>query len=143
MSFVLPKKRKISDQVKYNPTKPKMSNIEGNIGSGKTPLLEKLAHHISTGNGRDDIHIKFKPVEDWNSVKDRHGYQISDVNKTIKHLVTSTNGFIMGKRGLNEFYAEVLDLCEKEQQSFTFKRATITTDELLDEMEPSSSQPAL
>ena len=72
-----------------------------------------------------------------------NGYQKSDVDEKIKHLVTSTYGFIMGKRGVNEFYAEVLDLCEKEQQSFTFKRATITTDELLDEMEPTSSQPAL
>ena len=91
MSFVLPNKRKISDQVKY-----RIMSFECNIGSGKTPLLEKLAHHISTRNGRDDIHIIFKPVEDWNSVKDRHGYQISDVNKTIKHLARSPYGLMMG-----------------------------------------------
>jgi deoxyadenosine/deoxycytidine kinase len=76
MSFVLPKKRKIPEQVKYNPTKPKIISIEGNIGSGKTSLLTRLAQHIGTENARDDIYIMFEPVDDWNSVKDRNGKSI-------------------------------------------------------------------
>jgi len=35
----------------------------------------------------------------------------------------------MGKRGLYEFYIEVLRLCDKERQSFKFKRTIITTNE--------------
>jgi hypothetical protein len=70
-----------------------------------------------------------------------NGYQSSEVNKAIQQLATSTYGFIMGRRGLSEFYDEVLKLCEKEQQSFTFKRTNMTTDESLDELE-FSDQPS-
>jgi len=58
-----------------------------------------------------------------------HGYQKSDVDKTILQLATSDYGISMGKRGLYEFYIEVLRLCDKERQSFKFKRTIITTNE--------------
>ena len=64
-----------------------------------------------------------------------HGYQKSDVDRTIIQLATSDYGTSMGKRGLYEFYLEVLRLCDKERRSFNFKRTIITTNESLEEIE--------
>ena len=64
-----------------------------------------------------------------------HGYQKSDVYKTILQLTTTDYGIMMGKRGLHEFYIEVLRLCDDEQRSVSFKRTITTTDEATDELE--------
>jgi hypothetical protein len=41
----------------------------------------------------------------------------------------------MGKRGLYEFYIEVLRLCEDEQRSISFKRTVATATEDSDDLE--------
>ena len=64
-----------------------------------------------------------------------HGYQKSDINEAILCLAASDYGFMMGRRGLHEFYTEVIELCENEQQSFAFKRANMIEDESVDEFE--------
>jgi len=67
-----------------------------------------------------------------------HGYQKSDVDKTILQLAKSDYGISMGKRGLYEFYIEVLRLCDNERRSFSFKRTNITINELTDNFELSN-----
>ena len=44
-------------------------------------------------------------------------------------LATSDYGTSLGKRGLYEFYVEVLRVSDKERQSFKFKRTIITANE--------------
>jgi len=76
MSFLLPRKRKIPEEVRYNPRKPTIISVEGNIGSGKTSILKSLSQHISTENIRRDIYIMLEPIDEWNNIKDRNGKTI-------------------------------------------------------------------
>jgi deoxycitidine kinase/deoxyguanosine kinase len=48
-------------------------SIEGNIGTGKTTLLDHLKDHY-----KDDIKIGYlaEPVDVWNTIKDKAGYTI-------------------------------------------------------------------
>ena len=61
--------------------KPIIISIEGNIGSGKSTLIEMLKkipfadYNIKNLNVRDIIFIP-EPVDEWNSIKDKNGETI-------------------------------------------------------------------
>ena len=59
--------------MKINLNKPIIISIEGNIGSGKSSLLQRMKHWRLTNN-RHDVFTITEPVDEWEKVriKDKH-----------------------------------------------------------------------
>jgi len=56
-----------------NPTKIRLVSIEGNIGAGKTTLINNLK---SKYEDRDDILFLEEPIDIWNTIQDENGKNI-------------------------------------------------------------------
>ena len=122
-------------------------------GSSEHKLVDSQTDPHDTNSITTQYSCPYLPYEEWSTLTEQlnngylkvqscpktfalaHGYQKSDVDKTILQLATSDYGISMEKRGLYEFYLEVLRLCDNERRSFSFKRTNTTTNESIDEFE--------
>ena len=50
--------------------------VDGNIGSGKSTLVENIKRYINLNNIKQKIIFLQEPVDEWNNVKDRSGKTI-------------------------------------------------------------------
>ena len=50
-------------------------SIEGNIGSGKSTLVENLKEKLPLLNGKQIIYVS-EPVNEWSTIKDEEGETI-------------------------------------------------------------------
>lgn len=57
-------------------SKPIIISIEGNIGTGKSTILENLEHHLIQNSAPGEILFLKEPVDIWESITDEAGHTI-------------------------------------------------------------------
>ena len=108
-------KSKFSKSKSAKPQK-KWFIIEGNIGSGKTTLMNLLSKHYDT-----DCEFLFEPVGLWQSLKDEHGTNILDLFYKDQERWSYTMQSIA-------FMSRLEDIIKPQIKSLRFSERSVHTD---------------
>jgi len=118
--------RALIDFIKHtiSPNTPLIISIEGNIGTGKSTLLEKIEKYFKHINSSVKIGYIAEPVDTWSSVTDNHGITILEKYYENQHKYAfpfQMMAYISRLSTMRQAMLEDYDVIIMERSMFTDK----------------------